>query len=222
MVLSKKIDTGFAFMKWPVGAAAGLLMIPALWAFGASVIKMIQRPGVSIPFGIGFGGYFVLWKLFFRSRSFGSVFSTFEHELTHALFAWLTLHRVTNLRVTWSSGGSVSFTPPGNWLIYLAPYFFPTITFMLLPFTLSGASSVFIAAVGVSASYHMTSTWIETHFSQTDIQQTGFLFSFLFLPTANFICYGVIISVLMEKGHGFGAYFSQLSYYASRVWSIIF
>ena len=55
---------------------------------------------------------------------------TLEHELTHALFAVLTLNRVTSLSAQQGSG-HLAYEGPGNWLVSLAPYFFPA--FCVLP-----------------------------------------------------------------------------------------
>ena len=142
---------------------------------------------------VGFVGYFLLWVFFFSSRSAGSFFSTFEHELTHALFAWITFKKVTGLQTTWNSGGVCKFEGGKNWLIFIAPYFFPTL--MLIPMGLSvvvdrqyhDSIEVMLGAV---MAYHMTSTYVETHRGQTDLQETGFLFAALFLPTANVMIYG--------------------------------
>ena len=48
------------------------------------------------------------------------------------LFAVATLHKPKGLDVEQGSGGSFSFMGEGNWLIALAPYFFPTFTFVLM------------------------------------------------------------------------------------------
>ena len=49
----------------------------------------------------------------------------FGHELTHALWAWLFGGRVKKMKVT-SDGGHVVISKT-NFLIVLAPYFFPVI-----------------------------------------------------------------------------------------------
>jgi len=219
--LSNRVDSVFYYIKWPVAVIALITLIPSGWASLTSIFHLIKKPWVSIPFFAGFSGYYALWRMFFRKQSFGSIISTTEHEFTHAIFAWLTLHRVSNFNVTWSQGGSVAFTPPGNWLIFLGPYFFPTITFILLPFTFTGASWIFITILGISVSYHMTSTWLETHSGQSDLQKTGILFSFAFLPTANFICYGLIASVLINGISGFSKYFLLLGENTGKLMSFI-
>ena len=68
--------------------------------------------------------YVVVWWCFFRRSRF-TLILTLEHEITHALFAIVTFHRVTGLRATAFRGGQVRFVGEGNWLITVAPYFFP-------------------------------------------------------------------------------------------------
>jgi hypothetical protein len=47
--------------------------------------------------------------------------------------------------------------------------------------------------LGAVMAYHMTSTYIETHWGQTDLKETSFLFAFLFLPTANVMIYATAL-----------------------------
>jgi len=92
-----------------------------------------------------------------------------------------------------------------NWLLSISPYFFPTLTFLsLLILGISGYSENYISliVVGSTLAYHVTSTLQETHHAQTDLQEVGFVFSILFLPTANLICYAVVFAVLIEGWAG--------------------
>ena len=145
----------------------------------------------------GFGLYVTGWLLLFRRPIMGSYLSTFEHELTHALFAWLTFHRVTGLSATWRSGGHCTFrgSGGGNWLIAIAPYWVPTLTIpvILYQYITEQQSQTTQFLIGLTSAYHLTSTWRETHLKQPDLQQTGFVFALLFLPTANLLTYSFLI-----------------------------
>ncbi len=197
MSLARYPNFALRISKWPIA----LLMITLLPASVMSLLKIgVQVLGdldSMVYCLLGAGLYLVLDYTLFSKRFMGSSFSTFEHELTHALFAWMTLHRVTKLKVTWSSGGMVEIVGGGNWLISLAPYWFPT---LCVPFMLMSQAGQFTgmwwvsASLGASYCYHLLSTWRETHREQTDIQQTGFLFAWLFLPSANIIMTGVILA----------------------------
>ena len=69
-------------------------------------------------------------------------FSTLEHELTHAIFAILSLNRVTGLNATGREGGVTHYQGYGNWVITLAPYFVPTVTIPSPIFTCENTNEV--------------------------------------------------------------------------------
>ena len=147
-------------------------------------------------FLIGFSLYIMGWLLLFRRPMMGSYLSTFEHELTHAIFAWLTFHQVTGLKATWRSGGHCTFrgSGGGNWLIAIAPYWVPTLTIPIIfyQYITEQQSPTTQFLIGLTSAYHLTSTWRETHLKQPDLHQTGFVFALLFLPTANLVMYGFV------------------------------
>ena len=64
----------------------------------------------------------------------------FGHELTHALWVWLMGGRVSRFRVG-REGGHI-LTDKNNFLIALAPYFFPLYSILVL--ALYGALSLFM------------------------------------------------------------------------------
>ena len=191
------VDRIVNLLKWPMGLLSlGLLPGLALGFFEV-LRRVLNNPQPIEFFGVGFVLYYAVWLLFFRRRIAGSLFSTFEHELTHAIFAWLTLHRVQGLKATWNSGGVMTFKGKGNWLIYLAPYFFPTLTVPIVIYLLvvHGATPEWVdALLGATMAYHITSTWRETHREQTDLKKVGFIFAFLFLPAANLAFFGAVFA----------------------------
>lgn len=196
-LLSSIIDTLLAVVKWPVAALTVLILpfalieadIPFLWT---------SLWGDGRLFLYGFVPCLVLSFLavsWFRD----SFFSTFEHELTHAVFAWLCFHKVTRFEASDGKNRSsdlenqnylgVVHLTGSNWLISIAPYFSPT---LLLPFYLVALLKpppIFLVLVGMICAYHITSTYRETGLHQTDLKKVGYLFSFMFLPAANLIIY---------------------------------
>ena len=58
--------------------------------------------------------------------------------------------------------------------------------------------------IGASMAYHGTSTWTETHHAQTDLQEAGFVFSFLFLPAANLLSFSLVFAALRAGWTGMG------------------
>ena len=195
-------------------AILAVLLLPlTVVAAGKLLLRIAAEPAGLAPSAIGLAGYFAAWRVFRRTRLFGSFFSTLEHELTHALFAWATLHRVVGLRATWSQGGHLRYLGKGNWLITISPYFFPTLSFTVL----AAASCAppawhwwFDVALGASLVYHVTSTLRETHVGQSDLQKTGFLFAVMFLPTANLICFAVVVAFCHGSFPAVGGLFADM------------
>ncbi len=184
-------------LKWPIGLISVSLLPTLLTELIHLFGQIISRPLPLFSFAFGLVAYYVLDRMLFSKRFMGSMFSTFEHELTHAIFAWLSFHRVQNLKVTWNSGGMIQVVGGHNWLIAIAPYWFPTmcIPFMLMSYLGSFGGAWWISsAFGAAYSYHVLSTYRETHREQTDLQYTTFTFAWLFLPTANLLSAGFVLS----------------------------
>jgi hypothetical protein len=105
------------------------------------------------------------------------------HELTHALWVWLFEGKVRRIKVS-SRGGHVEVTK-FNWLIALAPYFFPL--YALLIAAVYGLGSLlwdwtvyrpwFLLVLGAAYAFHLTLTWHALHTEQTDVTSQGYVFS---------------------------------------------
>lgn len=209
------LDVLLALLKWPIAFVAVMTLPGAVWAFGDLALQAGRAWGHLTPFLVGAVLYFLAWKFVLRRPAWGSLLSTFEHELTHALFAWATFHPVVGLKASWRKGGEMQFKGKGNWLIALAPYFFPTASlfvalalFWVPPEHLPWANGL----LGASVAYHVTSTSVELHLKQKDLKVAGWLFSALFLPAANVIAYSLILAFALG---GIGAMGSS----AAGVWA---
>ncbi len=190
-------NTILKVLKYPIAICAAVALPYAFAHLMIAPVWSLDFPDYEW-FCAGFSGYTIAWWALFRRRFMGSYLSTFEHEFTHAIFAWLTLHRVVGLSVTWRRGGSCTFEGAGggNWLIAIAPYWFPTLVVPALGLLYVSADQSLPqlhALVGVTTAYHVLSTWTETHSQQPDFQHSGKLFALLFLPTANLMVYGAIV-----------------------------
>ncbi len=49
----------------------------------------------------GMGAYIVIWQVLFKNIGNGW-FATLEHELTHIIFAIVTFHKITDIRVSFT------------------------------------------------------------------------------------------------------------------------
>ena len=208
-LLSNLLNAFISVCKWPVAVVALVILPFAIIEIDPPYL-LATLLGVGQPFLYGFIAYLLL-SLLFPSIFRGKFFSTFEHELTHAVFGWLCLHRVTRFEASDGSNRGTDSQEQGylgvvhlsgsNWLITIAPYFSPTLLLPLYLVALLNPPAVFLALVGVICGYHLTSTYSETGLYQSDIQKVGYLFTFMFLPAANILVYGASLYYFI---HGYG------------------
>ncbi len=208
------LSTFLQFLKWPVALAAIIFLPSVLWALGYQMATDLAALGTVLG---GVAIYALVWWWQIR-RWTVSWLSTLEHEITHGIFALLTGHRVKGLKVTLLDGGHILLLGTGNWLIDVAPYFFPTATVVLmlvLPWVpiLDGLPGQLL--LGLSLGYHLTSTWTETHHAQTDLQKAGFFFCWLFLPAANVAGLGLTLAAAQA---GWGGMLEWLGMAVSSPW----
>ncbi len=194
------LNFSLGIIKWPL-ALFMLYLLPdsALEMLSLLEDSQLESPQVA-PFITGFVGYTIAWFILFKRYFMGSWLSTLEHELTHGLFALLTLHKILEVKTSYNSGGHIRYSGSGNWLITISPYFFPTVSFLImavLTFLDSGQNPWLNLSLGISVAYHITSTWKETHWGQSDIKEVGYFYSFLFLPSANIISYIAILAFVL-------------------------
>jgi len=115
----------------------------------------------------------------------------FGHELTHALWTWLFGGKVKKFKAT-SKGGHVVVTKT-NFLIALAPYFFPVyVALLVLVFTIGHLiwnwkqfAVWFHLLVGAAYAFHVTLTWHILKTRQSDITEQGYLFSIVIIFLGN-------------------------------------
>ena len=211
--MSQLVDKIFWLIKWPVALGSILLLPGAAKSFWALAIDCFNSPLLMGAFIGGVLLYVIVWFVIIK-RTRASFLLVFEHELTHCIFAWLTFHRVTDFKVTWSRGGHITYQPgPGNWLITISPYFFPTAPLILLLcfwFFSDAGSMMLNFLLGISFAYTVTSTHTETGGYQTDLQKVGFPFAVMFLPTANIIFFGIVIAFACGRSEAVAAFVSSL------------
>jgi hypothetical protein len=105
------------------------------------------------------------------------------HELTHAVWTWLFGGKVKKMKVS-SKGGHVVVTK-SNFLIALAPYFFPLYAVLVMAVFLVGGlfwkwrgyQTWFYLLLGAAYAFHVTLTVHILQSEQSDITSQGYLFS---------------------------------------------
>ena len=123
----------------------------------------------------------------------------FGHELTHALWTWLFGGEVKKMKVT-SSGGHVVISKT-NFVIALAPYFFPLYVVLVvgvfalgnLIWNWQSYLVWFHLCVGAAYAFHVTLTFHVLQTRQSDITGQGYLFSgvVIFLGNICVLLFGI-------------------------------
>jgi len=127
----------------------------------------------------------------------------FGHELTHALWTWLLGGRVKKFKAS-ARGGHVVVTK-NNFLIALAPYFFPLYA-ILVVLVFAGGQWLwgwqryvvwFHLLLGAAYAFHVTLTWHILKSQQPDISEQGYVFSavIIFLGNIGVLLTGIALLV---------------------------
>jgi hypothetical protein len=187
----------FKFLKMLIG----ILLLPACWAVSMAVYTLYQTSVQSaetsgfeiwaLPAG------FLLWVsiFFLLPRPFRTY--VLAHELTHAMWALMMGGRVGKLNVS-KTGGHVELTKT-NFIITLAPYFFPFYTFLVIAaYYLAGIwvevepyKAWWLGAVGLTWAFHITFTLSMLTERQPDIQEHGRIFSYAVIYMMNVLVIGL-------------------------------
>jgi len=162
--------------KW-IKFLIALLLLPVCAGTGLALWKVICASGGAdttwVPLLAGAG----CWLAVFLLMPKPMWIYVLGHELTHALWAWLFGGRVKKLRVT-SEGGHVVVTK-SNFLVALAPYFFPLYAVLVVAVFLAGRLVWdwrsylvwFHVCLGTAYAFHLTLTWHILQTRQTDITE---------------------------------------------------
>lgn len=176
----------------------GILLLPACLAVSLTVWELFTLLSGGSVQGLPIGtwsllGGLALWLLlyFVAPRPMRSYI--LAHELTHALWGSLMGARIVGMKVGRDSG-YVKLTRV-NFLISLAPYFFPfyTVCIILLHtalgffFDLTPYAPVWLAWIGLTWGFHLTFTLSTLRIKQPDVQAHGRLFSYVIIYLFNLI-----------------------------------
>ncbi len=183
----------------------GLTLIPFClgftWEFSAVVFSIAYKPGAPYYFLAG-GLIYCVVHFLFKKPIFSYVIA---HELTHAFFAVIFGGSVKSLHAS-ERGGRVTVTK-SNFLITLAPYFFPLYAFIAL--LLYGgalaahagatATNIIVSLSGAAFSFHLVLTFIFLQTDQSDIKEQGALFSYPLIYLFNIFFAGLVVYIYLAK-----------------------
>lgn len=210
----------------------GILLIPfcvAATQTVRSLIVLTQPLCVNAipPSAWALGGGFFLWLFIFFTLPRPARTYVLAHELTHVLWASIMGAKVFHMRISRESG-SVTLSK-SNFLITLAPYFFPLYTIITIIgyYVLSIFLEVeayylyWLALVGLTWGFHFTFTISTLLQHQSDIQECGRLFSLAVVYLLNVLGIGLWVVIVSAATLEQMVEFMQknLGLFASLLWN---
>lgn len=183
----------------------GLLLVPLCVAGTQTLVSLvmgIDTGDQAVPYPLlALVSGFLLWQMIFIFLPRPVRTYVFAHELTHALWGWLMGARVSKFKVS-KDKGSVTLSKT-NFLITLAPYFFPLYTVLLIAlyyilvifWEVEKYHLIWLGFIGFTWGFHLSFTVITLMQQQSDIRSCGYLFSYAFIYLMNVlgICIWVVI-----------------------------
>jgi hypothetical protein len=183
----------------------GLLLVPVCLAAAAALWRVVRASGDAeafwVMFGAGGGCALVVFLLLPKPM----LTYVFGHELTHALWTWLCGGKVTKFKIS-KQGGHVIVSKT-NFLIALAPYFFPVYAILVvLGYALGqwlghwpASSPWFHLLLGAAYGFHVTLTWHILETDQTDVSGQGYVFSAVVIYLGNILVLLLGLPLLTAK-----------------------
>jgi len=176
-----------------------LLLLPVAVAEVMAMTRVLAASGSAdttwIPLLAGFASWLVIFLLLPKPMWI----YVLGHELTHALWTWLFGGSVKDMKIS-AEGGHV-IVSKHNFLIVLAPYFFPLYAILVVLVYLLGNlfwdwqpyRVWFHLALGAAYAFHLSLTWHVLQTQQSDITSQGWLFSgvIIFLGNLTWLLLGV-------------------------------
>lgn len=183
--------------RW-VKFVAALLLLPWVGVYAQAFFNAFAESTFNHSFWLTEEFWFfslgcILWLIAFFSLPRPILIYVFGHELTHALWVWLMGGRVSDFKVR-RDGGLIE-TDTSNFLIALAPYFFPVYSIaIILLYGILGAfwdieayRRLVFGLVGATWGFHATFTCWMIPKGQSDLIEHGHFFSLVVIFAMNLI-----------------------------------
>jgi hypothetical protein len=191
-----------SLVLWP-------LALCLAWALGLLLWGLPWTQGQLPWFAAGFVVY-LLVQIFFWRPLFLYVMG---HELTHALAAVVQGGQADDLHVS-TKGGQVKVNR-SNFIVNLAPYFFPLYTAIAATIWAIAAEPFkpwLAALLGLTLAFHFALTAYSLQQHQSDIAEVGWLFAFPFILGINVVITALVLRLLAPQG-------ASLSLFAHNAWA---
>ena len=197
--------------KW-VKMIIAILLLPVCVGAAQALWMVIQHSGSADTTWVPLLGGAASWIVIYLLLPKPMWIYVLGHELTHAVWAWLFEGQVKKIKVT-SSGGHVLITKT-NFLIALAPYFFPLYAVLVVAVFAIGHLiwnwrqflAVFDLFLGAAYAFHITLTAHILKTRQSDITEQGYLFSavVIFLGNISVLLLGIpLLAAKVDVGRAF-------------------
>ena len=183
----------------------GVLLLPVCLGAVRALWRVLHYAGAADTIWVAFGAGAAIWVGVFVMLPKPMWVYVVGHELTHVVWTWLFGGRVKRFRAS-AKGGEVIVTK-NNFLISLAPYFFPLYAALVvgifmaghLIWNWAGYATWFHLLLGGAYAFHVTLTAHILRTRQSDITQHGYLFSAVIIFIGNLAVLLVGLPVLTRS-----------------------
>lgn len=208
------------FLGWVGWSLLGLLLLPVLVISVLATVRTLSQipllSGSTTMLVLGVVAYIAFHNFVVQPITI----YVLAHELTHAIFAAMSGIKVRRIKVS-STQGYVEIEG-SNFLIDLAPYFFPLYSFVWATlflifghwFDLSEYYLFFFFILGITLAFHWLSNWETIKIEQPDMKLTGKIFGFIFVLIGNLVFLDIILTIVFIQQINF----STLA--ANYLWAI--
>jgi hypothetical protein len=191
-------------VKW-VKFFLGVLLLPVCAGAASALWRVARSSGAADTIWIALAAGGGCWLAIYLLLPKPMWVYVFGHELTHAVWTWLMGGQVKKFKAS-ASGGHVIVTR-NNFLIALAPYFFPIYSVAVAALFVAGDRlwnwqpflPWFHLLLGASYAFHLTLTWHILKSSQSDITEQGYLFSAVVIFLGNALVLLLAIPLLASQ-----------------------
>jgi hypothetical protein len=191
--------------KW-IKLAIAILLLPVCAGVTRALFRVLESTGQAQTIWIAILAGAACWLVIYLMLPKPMWWYVVGHEFTHALWTWMFGGRVKRFKAT-AKGGYVVVTK-NNFLITLAPYFFPIYTAAVIALFLLGHlvwgwmryAVYFHVLVGVTYAFHVTLNWHVLKQHQSDISEEGYLFSAVVIWLCNILL--LLLGIPLLTGHG--------------------
>jgi hypothetical protein len=200
--------------KW-LKMCVGILLLPACLATAQALWRVLTQAGAAERLWPPLLAGAACWVVVFLLLPKPMWIYVLGHESTHAVWTWIFGGKVKRFKAA-STGGHV-VTTRNNFVVALAPYFFPFYAVMVVLVFVAGDLlwhwrrahlPWFYLLLGAAYAFHVTLTWEILKTRQTDITSQGWLFSAVVIFLGNALVLLVALPLLT----------GQHLYYALRLW----